>query len=89
MDDLINMFQNQVDDDDVIARVKRDGITFQPARPTPDGAAKEGVSKEVLEAIRTAKIKPAVEKPKSPYKKQATKTQGDPARGIQASSRCK
>ncbi len=79
MDDLINMFQNQVDDDDVIARVKRDGITFQPAQEFLDGAAKEGVSKEVLEAIRTAKIKPAVEKPKSPYKKQATKTQGDPA----------
>ena len=79
MDDLINMFQNQVDDDDVIARVKRDGITFQPAQEFLDAAGKEGVSKEVLAAIKTAKVKPAVEKPKSPYKKQATKTQGDPA----------
>ena len=79
MDDLINMFQNQVDDDDVIARVKRDGITFQPAQEFLDAAGKEGVDKNVLAAIKTAKVKPAVEKPKSPYKKQAAKTQGDPA----------
>ncbi len=79
MDDLINMFQNQVDDDDVIARVKRDGITFQPAQEFLDAAGKEGVDKNVLAAIKTAKVKPAVEKPKSPYKKQASKTQGDPA----------
>ena len=46
MDDLINMFQNQVDDDDVIARVKRDGITFQPAQEFLDAAGKEGVDKE-------------------------------------------
>ncbi len=79
MDDLINMFQNQVDDDDVIARVKRDGITFQPTQEFLDAAGKEGVDKNVLAVIRTAKVKPAVEKPKSPYKKQAAKTQGDPA----------
>src|ERR1700756_1385863 len=47
-EDLIGMFENQVDDDDVIARVKRDGITFQPSEDFLNAAEKEGVSKEVL-----------------------------------------
>src|SRR5579883_541487 len=85
MDDLINMFQNQVPDEDVIARVKRDGITFQPAQEFLDAAGKEGVDKSVLAAIRTAQIKPAVQKPKSPFKKQAAKTQGDPAAAFKES----
>jgi xanthine dehydrogenase YagR molybdenum-binding subunit len=77
--DLRDMLENQVPDNEVIAYVKTNGISFQP---TPDYLkilASFDVPKPVIDAIAAAPVKPAPEK-KTPtfYKKSSAQVQGDP-----------
>jgi len=76
-DDVIGMFSNQVPEPEMIAAIKSRGITFQPG-PFVDQAAKQGAPKPVLDALQSAQVKPAENQPKSPYKLQNARVQGDP-----------
>ena len=73
-----DMLENQVPDNQIIARLKRDGVTFAPDPKFLDMLKGYGVSPNVIEAIRTAQQKPAVEKPPSFYKKSSAEVEGNP-----------
>ena len=78
-EDLEDMLSNQVPDDEVIARIKRDGLGFKPEKGLLDQLPGWGVSAPVIEAIRTAEVKEGVKAGvRSPYKKASATTQGDP-----------
>src|ERR1700758_313386 len=76
-DDFEDMEGNQVPDEQVIAAIKKNGISFH----VDDNYVKElqgyGVEAPVIQALRSAKhVEPTG--PKSPYKKTAVQKQGDP-----------
>jgi xanthine dehydrogenase YagR molybdenum-binding subunit len=73
------MYDNQVPENEIMARIKRDGISFQPDQKLLDQLPSWGVSPEVIEVIRTAQVKEGVKTAvRSPYKKANATTQGDP-----------
>ena len=76
-DDFEDMEDNQVPDEQVIAAIKQNGISWHPDAKYLKDAEESGVEKKVVEALRTAKYAEATA-PKSPYKKTAAQTQGDP-----------
>lgn len=78
MEDLVGMFQNQMPTNQIVERINRDGISFQPTPQFFEQAEKQGAPKPVLDAIRNAPVKPPSNQPKSPYRKEAAETQGDP-----------
>ncbi|MFB3815830.1 MAG: xanthine dehydrogenase family protein molybdopterin-binding subunit [Terriglobales bacterium] len=77
--DLEDMLTNQVPDREVIARIQRDGITFQPSPQLLKELEGYGVSAAVRDVIAKAQVKPAAAAPTGSrwYKKAAAKTQGD------------
>ena len=54
-DDFEDMEDNQVPDEQVIAAIKQNGISFHPDEKYLKGAQESGVDKKVVEALRTAK----------------------------------
>ncbi len=76
-DDFEDMEDNQVPDEQVIAAIKQNGISFHPDEKYLKDEQESGVDKKVIEALRTAKYAPATAS-KSPYKKTAVQTQGEP-----------
>jgi xanthine dehydrogenase YagR molybdenum-binding subunit len=76
-DDFEDMEDNQVPDEQVIAAIKQNGISWHPDDKYLKDAEASGVDKKIVEVLRTAKYAEATA-PKSPYKKTATQTQGDP-----------
>jgi xanthine dehydrogenase YagR molybdenum-binding subunit len=76
-DDFEDMEDNQVPDEQVIAAIKQNGISFHPDEKYLKDAQESGVDKKVVEALRTAKYAQATAS-KSPYKKTAVQTQGQP-----------
>jgi xanthine dehydrogenase YagR molybdenum-binding subunit len=84
-DVLGDMFDNQVPEDEIIAAVKKRGVTFKMT----DDMAKEwkgyGAPDSVIEAVRTAPVKEATgaAAAKSPYKRTALQKQGDPEAAFQ------
>ncbi len=76
-DDFEDMEDNQVPDEQVIAAIEKNGISFHPDEKYLKDAQASGVDSKVVEALRTAKYAPATAA-RSPYKKTAVQTQGDP-----------
>jgi len=76
-DDFEDMEDNQVPDEQVIAAIKQNGISFHPEEKYLKEAQESGVDPKVVQALRTAKYVEATG-PKSPYKKTAVQKQGDP-----------
>jgi xanthine dehydrogenase YagR molybdenum-binding subunit len=77
-DDLQNMLENQVPDEQVIAYVQQNGITFKPDQNLLNALAGYGISRSVIEAIRTAPVREAEKKAPSYYKKSSAQVEGDP-----------
>jgi len=76
-DDLGDMEDNQVPDDQVIAILQKQGISFTPSEKWIKAMEGEGTDPKVIAALRAAKVLPPSEN-KSPYKRTATTKQGDP-----------
>jgi xanthine dehydrogenase YagR molybdenum-binding subunit len=78
-DDIWDALGNQVPDNQLIPRLKSDGITFKPEEDDLKDFKEEGASQALVDALRSApqhlNVKP---KPHSAYKKAAEKVQGDP-----------
>src|SRR3974390_2775445 len=78
-DDFEDMADNQVPDEEVIAAVKKRGISFRPTDKDLASYKGMGVDPSVITAVQHAKYVEAVaEKSKSPYKKTALRTTGEP-----------
>jgi xanthine dehydrogenase YagR molybdenum-binding subunit len=78
-DDIWDALSNQVPANQLIPRLKNDGITFKPEESDLKEFKEEGAPEALVEAIRTAPQHPqANPKSKSPYKRAAEKVQGDP-----------
>ena len=76
-DDFEDMQDNQVPDDDVIAILKKQGISFTPTEKWMKSMEGEGTDSKVIAALKAAKVLPPAEN-KSPYKRAALQKQGDP-----------
>jgi xanthine dehydrogenase YagR molybdenum-binding subunit len=78
MDDLREMLENQMPDEEVINYVTNEGISFQPSEDMLKAMAGFGVDQSVIDAIRKAPQKPAVQRAPTHYKKSAVQTEGEP-----------
>ena len=76
-DEFEDMEDNQVPDDQVVDAIQHQGISFHPDEKYLKDLQDSGVDKHVVEALRGAKYAPASGS-RSPYKKTALQTQGDP-----------
>ncbi|MGC2109386.1 MAG: xanthine dehydrogenase family protein molybdopterin-binding subunit [Candidatus Korobacteraceae bacterium] len=76
-DDFEDMEDNQVPDEQVVASIKKNGISWHPDAKYLKDAQESGVAAEVVAALRTAKYA-APTASHSPYKQTAAQTQGDP-----------
>ena len=77
-DDFEDMLDNQVPDEQVVARIQRDGISFKPTEKDLASYKGEGADPSILTALQKAKFVAAESKPKSPFKKTALQTTGSP-----------
>ena len=77
-DDFEDMEDNQVPDDQVIAAITKNGISFHPSDKYLKDLQESGVDARVVQALQAAKYVEAATTPRSPYKKTAVQTQGDP-----------
>ena len=73
-----DMEENQVPDEEVIARIQKSGISFKPEEKDYESMKGMGVDPTVIAALRKAKFVPAPATAKSPYKKTALQTTGTP-----------
>ena len=85
-DDFEDMEDNQVPDEQVIAAIKHNGISFHPDEKYLKDAQESGVDPAVIGALRKAKYVEATAGPKSPYKKTAVQKQGDPDKAFAAAA---
>ncbi len=76
-DDFEDMEDNQVPDEQVIAAIQKNGVSFHPTDKYLKDAQESGVNKKVVEALRAAKYVEGTAS-HSPYKKTALQTQGEP-----------
>lgn len=84
-DDFEDMEDNQVPDEQVIAAIKQNGISFHPDEKYLKDAQESGVDKHVIEALRTGKYAQATVA-KSPFKKTAVQTQGEPDKAFDSAA---
>jgi xanthine dehydrogenase YagR molybdenum-binding subunit len=76
-EDFEDMEDNQVPDEQVIAAIKTNGISFKPGGKYLKDMQEAGVDASVVQTLRSAKY--VVSKgPRSPYKKTGVQTQGEP-----------
>ncbi len=80
-DDFEDMEDNQVPDDQVIAMLKNQGVSFTPSEKWIKSMEGEGTEPKVIAALRAAKVLPPSGN-KSPYKRTATTKQGDADKGF-------
>lgn len=86
-DEFEDMADNQVPDDEVIAAIKKRGISFKPSDKDLASYKGMGVDQSVITALQQAKyVEAAAGKPKSPYKKTALQTQGEPDKAFAAAA---
>ncbi len=77
-DAIWDMLDNQVPANQMIAKLK-DGITFKPTEAQLKEFAANGATPNVVDAIKSAEVKEsATPKVKTPYKRAAAQTQGEP-----------
>ena len=80
-DDFEDMEDNQVPDEQVVAAIKHSGISFHPDAKYLKDLQESGADASVVQALRTAKYAPPSGS-KSPYKKTAIQTQGEPEKAF-------
>lgn len=79
MDDIGDMFDNQVPEREMIKQIQQYGITFKPSEEMLKEMKEEEAPDAVIEAIRTAPVhEGTASRPKSFYQKAAAIVQGDP-----------
>jgi len=76
-DDFEDLEDNQVPDDQVIATINKNGISFKPSEKYLKDSQDSGVDKKVVDALRSAKYVEGTTS-RSPYKKTAVQKQGEP-----------
>jgi xanthine dehydrogenase YagR molybdenum-binding subunit len=76
-DDFEDLEDNQVPDEQVIASINKNGISFHPSEKYLKASQESGVSAKVIEALRAAKYVEGAAT-RSPYKKTAVQKQGEP-----------
>lgn len=79
LDDIKEMFSNQVPANEMIKEIKARGISFKP-----EEAPLDRMPPNVADAIKSAQQKPAEKKAPTWYKPAATETQGDPENAFKA-----
>ena len=84
-DDFEDMEDNQVPDDQVIAAIKSNGISFKPDDKYLKDAQASGVDPKVVGALRSAKYAEGNHS-RSPYKQTAVQKQGDPDKAFAAAT---
>ena len=79
MDDLGDMIDNQVPDNQIVSQLQQYGISFKPSEEDLKEAKDDGVSDQVIDAIRKSQVhlEAAGGQPKSNYQKAASQTLGD------------
>ncbi len=78
LDDVVGMFRNQMPDQQVIDRVQKRGLSFKVSDEMIGQMRQNRISDAVIAALQSAPQKPPEEKSKSPYRKDAEQTKGDP-----------
>ena len=76
-DDFEDMEDNQVPDEQVVAAIKQQGISWHPDAKYLKDLQASGADPTVVQALRTAKYAPPSGS-RLPYKKTAVQTQGEP-----------
>jgi xanthine dehydrogenase YagR molybdenum-binding subunit len=78
-DAIWDMLDNQVPANQIVEKIKNGGLTFKPTEANLKEFAANGAPANVVDALRAAEVK-ASQGPqvKSPYKRAAAQTQGDP-----------
>ncbi|HET9697005.1 MAG TPA: xanthine dehydrogenase family protein molybdopterin-binding subunit [Terriglobales bacterium] len=78
-DAIWDMLDNQVPANQMIERIKSGGLTFKPTEANLKEFGANGASPAVVDALGKAEVKQgAAPQVKSPYKRAALQTQGDP-----------
>ena len=77
-DDIEDMLSNQVPEDEMVKQLMSRGITSRPSEEMFKELPGYGVPPSVIKALREAPVKEGQAGPKSPYKRTAAQTQGDP-----------
>jgi xanthine dehydrogenase YagR molybdenum-binding subunit len=77
-DDIEGMLSNQVPEGQMVEAITSRGITERPSEETFKELQGYGVPAPVIKALREAPVKPASNAPKSPYKRTAAQTKGEP-----------
>ena len=75
--DLADMFRNQIPEPQIIALVQRKGVSFDVTPQVVDNLRQQKVGEGLIKALQAAPKKEAQEN-KSPYRKAADQTKGDP-----------
>ncbi len=79
MDDIGDMFDNQVPEREMVKQIQQYGLSFKPDENMLQSMKGEGAPDPVLDALRNAQVhEGASARPKSFYQKAAAVTQGDP-----------
>lgn len=78
LDDVVGMFRNQMPDQQVIDRVQKRGLTFKVSDQMVDQMKQNRISEAVIAALQSAPQHEPSAAPKSPYRKEAEQTKGDP-----------
>jgi len=81
-DDIEDMMNNQVPEDEMVKAIMGRGITERPSEEMFKQLPEYGVPASVIKALREAPVKEAPKGPKSPYKRTAVQTQGDPQKAF-------
>src|SRR6516164_8581173 len=85
-DDFQDMEENQVPDEEVIAAIQKRGISFKPSDKDYESMKGMGVDSSIIAALKKAKYVEGAAKPKSPYKKTALQTQGEPDKAFSSAA---
>jgi len=76
-DDFEDLEDNQVPDEQVIAALQKNGVSFHPSEKYLKATQEAGVNAKVVQALREAKYVEGTTS-RSPYKKTAVQKQGEP-----------
>ena len=85
-DDFQDMEENQVPDEEVISAIQKRGISFKPSDKDYESMKGMGVDSSIIAALKKANYVEGAAKPKSPYKKTALQTQGEPDKAFSSAA---
>ncbi len=84
-DEFEDMEDNQVPDEQVVAAIRHQGISYHPDAKYLKDLQASGADASVVQALRTAKYAPASGS-RSPYKQTALQTQGEPDKAFDSAA---